>query len=152
MASKILYALYFPAKRSWWVDITLVLMELELAAVHKTQKKEKRKIGQYPAILTSHWSIRRTECRCEWVKINLQKIVAILKHLQMRHSLWMISYITYRCIFICVWIWTNSGLEQYFQKAVFLSTTKTTTTITTIIGQLWMWSFVLPPADPVNLN
>ena len=116
------------------------------------RKKKGRKIGQYPAILTSHWSIRRTECGCEWVKINLLKIVALLKHLQMRHSLWMTSYITYRCIFICVWIWTNSGLEQYFQKTVFLSKTKTKTTTTTIIGQLWMWSFVLSPTDPVNLN
>ena len=82
------------------MDITLVLMELELAAVHKTQRKEKRKIGQYPAILTSYWSIRRTECRCEWVKINLLKIVAILKHLQMRHFMNDILYYVFLYIYL----------------------------------------------------
>ena len=35
-------------------------------AVHKTQKKKRKgKIGSYPAILTSNWSITRTECGLE---------------------------------------------------------------------------------------
>ena len=72
------------------------------AAVHKTHKKQKkkeRKIGQYPAILTLKWSITRMEYKWEWVRINLLKITALLKLLQIR-TLFMNDILQYVSLYI----------------------------------------------------
>ena len=120
-------------------------MELWLPAVYKTQNE--KKIGQYPAILTVNWSITRTECGREWVRINLLKTMALQSTYKWGHSLWMISYITNRCIFICVWIWTNTQVKNNIFKWQYFcqKKRKNTTTTTIIISQLWMWSFILSP-------
>ena len=73
---------------SWKVKLKVKMSGYKsrsLAAVHKTHtKKKERKIGQYPAILTLKWSITRMEYEWEWVRINLLKIMALLKLLQIR--------------------------------------------------------------------
>ena len=60
--------------------MSLVLMELELAVVHKTQKKKRRKIGQYPVILTLNWL---NESLYIYLRLDLNKHTGLEKHFQM---------------------------------------------------------------------